>query len=90
MEFHSTKGKSYPLSDSNFLATLAFLVELLTPVNTLNQALQGKTATVLYALKGVRVSTEERQFSFPTTNLSDRKWGHTTRQHSNIVLHHHT
>jgi len=39
VDFYSTKNKKCPLSDDKFLTSLAFLVDLLTHVNTLNQSL---------------------------------------------------
>ncbi|KAG8239675.1 hypothetical protein J437_LFUL013898 [Ladona fulva] len=46
VEFYSMKNKDCPLLNNDFLTSLAFLVDLLTHVNYLNQNLQGKATTV--------------------------------------------
>ena len=46
IDYYSTKNKDYPLQNSSFLTSLAFLVDFLSHVNNLNRSLQGKATTV--------------------------------------------
>ncbi|XP_077972824.1 general transcription factor II-I repeat domain-containing protein 2-like [Styela clava] len=53
IEYYSLKNKDCPLLNTDFLTSLAFLVDFLTFVNNLNQSLQGKATTVCLMYKKV-------------------------------------
>ena len=44
--FYATKNKQCPLDNSNFLVALAFLIDVLTYINGLNQCLQGRNLNI--------------------------------------------
>lgn len=57
--FYATKNKQCPLDDSNFLVTLAFLVDVLSYINGLNQCLQGKNLNVCQMYRKVQDFTDK-------------------------------
>ncbi|KRZ01000.1 General transcription factor II-I repeat domain-containing protein 2B [Trichinella zimbabwensis] len=54
VEFYFCKNKDCPLQNSDFLILLAFLVDLLSHVNHLNQALPGRAASVCLLFQKVQ------------------------------------
>jgi hypothetical protein len=89
VDFYSTKNKKCPLSDDKFLTSLAFLVDLLTHVNTLNQSLQGKNYNCLFRtskvarvlrqmLSSKKSSSAMQLLPLPTIDISDGKRWNTT------------
>lgn len=57
--FYATKKKQCPLDDSNFLVALAFLVDVLSYINGLNQCLQGKNLNVCQMYRKVQDFTDK-------------------------------
>ena len=53
MKYYSTKNEDCPLLNTDFVITLAFLVDFLTHVNNLNKSLQGKGTRVCFMHKKV-------------------------------------
>ena len=49
--YYSSKNKECPLLDNDFPLSIGFLVDFPTPVNFLNQSLQGKATTVCLVYK---------------------------------------
>ncbi len=57
--FYSSNSKHCVLADSTFLISLAFLVDILDHVNTLNESLQGKGKSVCHLYRQVRQFSEK-------------------------------
>ena len=92
--FYSSKNKHCVLAGTTFLISLAFLVNILNHVNTLNESLQGKAKSVCHLYRQVRQFSDKCQFlashmskhhfsSFPTDCSTYQRDGYCPWWHSN-------